>query len=331
MLLKKKVDLRQYSTFNIGGIAEFFAEPASYEELQVLLQKIKDANLEPFFFGFGSNLLFPDFPSGTICYVSLKLLNGFTLTDHSLTVSSGLPLSLLSIFGLLTANRDFDFTYLLPGSVGAGIFINARYLEREVSQIVGEINYIDLDSVDFELQTIGKEDCHFAYKSSVFQVKNRLIISAGFPLSVNTEISNNNIELIRVFLDKESLSLSQLPSFLAGFQRLRISLEKRGFPTEELKKIESKRESYGHFSYPSAGSVFKNDRRLGQPVGKIIDGFGLKGKRCGEAMISPHHGNIIINCGQAKAADVISLMDLMKEAVYREYGTELSPEIVIVK
>ena len=61
------------------------------------------------------------------------------------------------------------------------------------------------------------------------------------------------------------------------------------------------RERKGHFLFPCAGSVFKNNRAFGAPTGVIVDSLGLKGRRIGGAQIAPFHGNIIINTGGATA------------------------------
>ena len=60
------------------------------------------------------------------------------------------------------------------------------------------------------------------------------------------------------------------------------------------------REKKGHFLFPCAGSVFKNNRAFGAPTGQLVDSLGLKGRRIGGAQIAPFHGNIFINTGGAR-------------------------------
>jgi UDP-N-acetylmuramate dehydrogenase len=81
-------------------------------------------------------------------------------------------------------------------------------------------------------------------------------------------------------------------------------------------------------SMPSAGSVFKNPP--GTPAGRIIAELGLKGTAVGGAEVSELHGNFIVNRGGARAADVLSLVDLIVEKVRTEHNIELEPEIKIV-
>jgi len=79
----------------------------------------------------------------------------------------------------------------------------------------------------------------------------------------------------------------------------------------------------------SAGCVFKN------PKGKItaakcIDKLGLKGKRINDAEVSKKHANFIINKKNAKAKDILKLMNFMKRKVKSELGVTLKPEIKII-
>ena len=90
------------------------------------------------------------------------------------------------------------------------------------------------------------------------------------------------------------------------------------------------RERKGHFLFPCAGSVFKNNRSFGAPTGKIIDSLGLKGRRMGGAQVAPFHGNIIINTDNARARDVESLILAIEEEVERRLGLRLEREVLLV-
>ncbi len=80
--------------------------------------------------------------------------------------------------------------------------------------------------------------------------------------------------------------------------------------------------------YPSAGSIFRNP--LNDYAGRLIEQVGLKGKKVGGAMISPKHANYIVNTGEAKAEDVLSLMGLTRQKVKEDTGIELETEIRII-
>ncbi|MDR2433380.1 MAG: UDP-N-acetylmuramate dehydrogenase [Treponema sp.] len=90
----------------------------------------------------------------------------------------------------------------------------------------------------------------------------------------------------------------------------------------------AERETKGHFHYPSAGSVFKNNRDFGKPAGKIVEELGLRGFQIGGAQIAPWHGNFIINTGGASADDVKQLITIMEEKALQTFGLKLEREII---
>lgn len=79
----------------------------------------------------------------------------------------------------------------------------------------------------------------------------------------------------------------------------------------------------------SCGCIFKNPE--GVSVGKLIEECGLKGYRIGDAEISKKHGNFIINHGNAKAMDILNLMNLMKISIKKRYNIDLIAEIRVIK
>jgi UDP-N-acetylmuramate dehydrogenase len=79
----------------------------------------------------------------------------------------------------------------------------------------------------------------------------------------------------------------------------------------------------------SCGSVFKNPP-AGPAAGWLIDQAGFKGRRLGEAVVSPKHANFILNHGRATAVQVKTLMAEIQETVWRTFGVALEREVVIL-
>ena len=88
------------------------------------------------------------------------------------------------------------------------------------------------------------------------------------------------------------------------------------------------RESMQPLSYPSAGSVFK--RPPGKYVGPMIQQLGLKGYRIGGAQVSEKHAGFIVNGGDARAADVLSLIQHIREQVQANFDVWLETEVRII-
>lgn len=79
----------------------------------------------------------------------------------------------------------------------------------------------------------------------------------------------------------------------------------------------------------TAGCVFKNPQ--GFSAGKLIDECGLKGLEHGDAYISRKHANFIVNSNNAKASDIVYLIDKVKEIVYKKKNIVLEEEIIRVE
>jgi len=91
--------------------------------------------------------------------------------------------------------------------------------------------------------------------------------------------------------------------------------------------IAARREKHP-LTYRSAGSVFKNPPDF--PAGKMIEEAGLRGLRVGDAEISGKHGNFIVNMGNAKAGDVIALIDAVQKRILGVRGIFLETELKII-
>ncbi|HRJ08663.1 MAG TPA: UDP-N-acetylmuramate--L-alanine ligase [Prosthecobacter sp.] len=78
----------------------------------------------------------------------------------------------------------------------------------------------------------------------------------------------------------------------------------------------------------SAGCVFKNPELCG--AGKLVDDLGLKGRGVGRAVVSPVHGNFIVNTGGATAREVLDLVAEIQETAQRERGVSLELEVKVI-
>jgi UDP-N-acetylmuramate dehydrogenase len=100
------------------------------------------------------------------------------------------------------------------------------------------------------------------------------------------------------------------------------NVEKSKKIIREIAKKRKETQPIGHFS---AGCIFKNPSF--QSAGYLIEQAGLKGKKIGGAMISQKHANFIVNLGDAKAGDVVGLIDLVKRVVKEKFNVQLEEEV----
>jgi UDP-N-acetylmuramate dehydrogenase len=96
-----------------------------------------------------------------------------------------------------------------------------------------------------------------------------------------------------------------------------------------INEILGKRKNKHPLEYRNAGSIFKNPNG-DIPAGRIIQELGIKGMQIGDARISEKHGNFIVNLGNAKASDIIALIDMIKAKADKERGITLQTEVMIV-
>ena len=98
---------------------------------------------------------------------------------------------------------------------------------------------------------------------------------------------------------------------------------------EHIKQCNVKRRASQPINEKSAGCIFKNPPGLS--TGKMMDELGLKGTRVGGAVVSERHANFIVNRYNASAADILKLMDLIRERVALAFGVELEEEVIVWK
>ncbi len=96
-----------------------------------------------------------------------------------------------------------------------------------------------------------------------------------------------------------------------------------------LSEIMRQRKKTQPLGRPSAGCIFKNPKDLA--AGALIERSGLKGLRVGDAEVSRKHANWIINCGNARARDVVALIERIESRVERDFGVRLEREIRIIE
>jgi UDP-N-acetylmuramate dehydrogenase len=144
------------------------------------------------------------------------------------------------------------------------------------------------------------------------------------------------VEVLRgsnvVRVPKENADFSYRHS---GFDRdivLNASFRMPKGDKEELarrrKELVLKRNETQPLELPNSGSMFKNPPNTF--AAKLIEQAGLKGKRIGNAQISEKHANFIVNLGEAKAADIVRLLDLAQRTVYQNSGVQLELEVKLL-
>lgn len=104
---------------------------------------------------------------------------------------------------------------------------------------------------------------------------------------------------------------------------------KPGKREEACKKMQEIMQKKGKYPKLSAGCIFRNlpDKSVGFLIDKKL---GLKGKKIGQARISPIHAGFIENLGDARAVEVMKLIKLIQGEARNKLGITFKPEIVFL-
>ncbi len=95
----------------------------------------------------------------------------------------------------------------------------------------------------------------------------------------------------------------------------------------QVKQIWIYKKNTQPLGHNNAGCIFKNPR--GMSAGALIDKAGLKGTRVGGAYVSEKHANFILADPGAKASDVLKLINVIRETIYKKNQVYLELEIEV--
>lgn len=285
----QNVKLAPYTSWLIGGSADYFALPLNYEDLREALQWASDHHQPVTVLGGGSNVLISDhgIRGLTVCLKKFSSLQS-EIKDGRLNVKclAGTGKSELLKLFLKHQLPPALFMAGLPGDVGGGVVMNAgvaeMYEPREFMEIVDSIEVMTLQG---EVREIKKSELTVKYRHTEGW-QPHIVVSAHI-----------------------SVPFVQDPDVL-----LRV---------REANKIRSSKQP---LDKPSCGSVFKNPE--GYKVAQLIDQCGLKGFQIGQAQVSLKHANFIVNLGEATAHDTWSLILHVQQTVKSQCGVEIKTEVV---
>lgn len=114
--------------------------------------------------------------------------------------------------------------------------------------------------------------------------------------------------------------------FIAGYFRLRQGDKEHAL--NRIRALLKYREDTQPLNEPNCGSVFRNPPQ--EYAARLIESAGLKGKQIGGAFVSTKHANFISSKPGATAADIETLIELVKEEVKRIHNIQLIREVHII-
>jgi UDP-N-acetylmuramate dehydrogenase len=293
--VRRNVPLGPYTTFRIGGAADYFFEAETEAELSGALMLAREVDLPHFLLGVGANILVGD--GGFRGLVIRSRVGGIEFIGDG-RVRAGAGVQVYHELIQATVSRGLGGLHHfvgIPSTVGGAIWQNLHFLspppERERTVFVEEVvDEAEILSAEGELRTVDCEYFRFGYDYSILHERPDVVLNVTFRLIPEPEASLR--------------------------ETIRENLRWRDDRHPDL------------WLYPSAGSIFQKIDGVG--AGRLIDQCGLKGHVLGNAQIFHKHANIIVNLGGATSGHVRGLIDLAQSTVQRELGYELVPEIGLI-
>jgi UDP-N-acetylmuramate dehydrogenase len=299
--LRTAEPLRLHTTFRIGGPADFFYDARTPESLVTALRAGHELGLPVFLLGGGSNLLVSD--AGLRGLVVRNACEEIEFDGAVTRVGCG-----ADFLGFIERCRDrslagLEFAAGIPGTIGGALYGNAGCYGHDIGSHVIDCTHATPDGAAVETRPAAWYE--FGYRDSRLKRDPRVLLSCRLQLA---------------------------PGDRAGIQR------------EMDEKLEIRRVKHPDWrSEPTAGSYFKNlppdwqkpdakhspgTRRVA--AGQLLEECGCRGLRVGDAMVFAKHANIIVNTGQASAADVLALAAEMKSRVRERFGVTLEEEVMFL-
>ena len=288
--MKEQVPLSEYSSWKVGGKADYLAHPSSVEELKEVLIWAKEKKHPVSVLGGGTNILISDQGIRGLV-IHTKFLRGIEeKLENSwwhLDCLSGTPKSFALRSFLKHKLEPAIFLTGLPGNMGGGVVMNAGVggpeVPREFCEIVHWVEVLRMDGQ--RLDRIEKSSLEWGYRHS-----------RGWQPGIITRVG------------------------------LRWPMEPREDIIKAIQKATRQRVTKQPINQPSCGSVFRNPKL--HFSGKLIEDCRLKGCQIGGAEVSMKHGNFIITHPHAKARDIHELIQHVRSVVKERKSIELQTEVI---
>ncbi|MCI5727872.1 MAG: UDP-N-acetylmuramate dehydrogenase [Clostridium sp.] len=171
-------DMKQNTSFKVGGTADVLLCPKEYSQLQETVRICNENNIPFIVLGNGSNILVRD---GGIREVVIKLtnINFLEISQNKIKAGSGVSLKEVSDFALENSLTGFEFACGIPGSVGGAVFMNAGAYNGEIKNVITQAEVLDREG---NIKTLDREQLSFDYRKSNIMEQGYIVLSAVFTL-----------------------------------------------------------------------------------------------------------------------------------------------------
>lgn len=203
--------LKEYTTFRIGGPADFWAEPETPEELKALLEICRAEKVPYFILGHGSNVLFTDKGyRGMIIFLG-RHFGRVSRQGEMIQAGAGALLKDVAQYALAEGLDGLVFACGIPGSIGGAVFMNAGAYDGEMKQVVAAVKVMDRQG---NIYQYAGEEMDFGYRRSRIQDSGEIILEAALRLRPGNrqQMAEKTAELTRRREEKQPLDMASAGS-----------------------------------------------------------------------------------------------------------------------
>lgn len=308
MSFEEGVELKQFSNYRIGGPAKYFKRVGTVKELIKAIEWAEGKKIPIYILGGGTNILWSD--KGFDGLVVKPDFDSIEVNGSRITAGASVPMPTLVQATVGRGLGGLSWAGGLPGTFGGAIYGNAGAFGGEIKDIV--VKVVSLDMETLKVKERSNTECQFRYRNSIFKTEGKEIILQG---TIELTPGDKRI-LYENMIAKMNYRRRQHP-----LEYPNIGSIFKNVPVGELKKelVEPHKQ------------VIKTDPFPVIPAAYLIDKAGLRGVGHGGAMVSPRHPNFIINVLDAKASDVLVLIELVKNKIKEKFNIQLEEEVRIIK
>lgn len=197
--------LAPYTTFRIGGVADYFLEPHDAEDVINIIKYVIRQNVPFYVLGNGSNILISD---EGIRGVVINMIAGFSYLKHeddTIICGSGIKMAKFVDYCIQNGYAGVEMLAGIPATIGGALVMNAGCYGGETSQFVIQITVVR----DGNLIVQTKEECNFGYRKS--NLKGTIILEARFRLQKGNK-EETSVRRKELLLKRNNSQPVEIPS-----------------------------------------------------------------------------------------------------------------------
>ncbi|MFA6493294.1 MAG: UDP-N-acetylmuramate dehydrogenase [Patescibacteria group bacterium] len=308
--IQEHVVMRDFTSFHIGGVADYFYKAETVDKLIQAVRTAVELRIPYFILGNGSNILFSDYGLAGLVIKNATSNISIMKEKSQVIVDSGVMLPRLIMELASNDLAGLEFLYGVPGTIGGALYGNAGAWGNAIGDFVKNITVLEKDP-ETGIPKVNQYDASwldFSYRDS--KLKKMKAKEKPVILTARLQLARSQKEEIirRLNVAQEKRQKSQPIGLSVG------SIFRNPYP-QELQNITGT----GTKNMPE----FPRERTAGY----MLDQAGVKKLKVGSAEVSNVHANFIVNKNGARATEIRSLIEGMRDKVKDKFDVTLEEEI----